>query len=59
MSQDELVENGRDAIEAIFGDTRVSMEQTRDDLEELRSDIDMKLSAVNQDIDRAHEERNR
>jgi hypothetical protein len=59
MSHDELMGDARDAIEKLFGDTSVAPEQTRESLEELRHEIDGKLEAINADIDRAHEQRNK
>ncbi len=42
----EKLKQAEKAIDAIFGDTSVSPEQTRDDLESLRDKIEMLLESL-------------
>lgn len=51
------LETARDAINAVFGDTSVSREETKRQLEELAADIDMNLQTMaDGEDDRAQEE---
>lgn len=43
-------EAAREAIDALFGDTKVEPQVTLDDLEELQSDIDSKIEALKIDL---------
>lgn len=46
-----LVEAARDAISAVFGDTRVSPDKTRESLEELKTEIQDSLNTLDSDDD--------
>jgi len=47
MSQEDLLEAAKDAINAVFGDTSVSRGDTREALKELRDDIEVMLETLN------------
>lgn len=49
MEDRSLVEKAIEAIEAVFGDTCVSPEVTKDSLEELRDEIDLRLDCLEAD----------
>lgn len=53
MSHEHLCEKAKEAIQAIHGDTSVSLEQTLDSLEELKGEIDILIDAVETDIENA------
>jgi hypothetical protein len=46
----QLVDTAEDAIKALFADTSVPPETTRDDLKSLRETIDGLIEGVNADI---------
>lgn len=49
MNDQSLLENAKEAIRKVFGDTSVSRESTRENLEELLSDIEAMLGALDFD----------
>jgi len=53
MSHEHLCEKAKTAIQAIHGDTSVSIEQTLNSLKDLRDEIDILIEAVETDIENA------
>ncbi len=45
-------ESASEAIDAVFGDTTVSRQETKDALEELAAQIEMKLQCLKDDAER-------
>jgi hypothetical protein len=48
-------EAAREAIDALFNDTKVEKQVTLDDLEELQGDIESKMDAIQADIEHEQE----
>lgn len=46
MSHDDLVEQAKDAINKVFGDTSVPRDQTRESLREIAGEIDIMLDTL-------------
>ena len=53
MSHKDLYEKALAAIQAVHGDTSVSLKQTLDSLEELNGEIEILVDAVEEDIERS------
>lgn len=51
MNHLELVEKAKAAIDAVMSDTSVSPQKTRDSLEELAAEIEIKIEALDGDIE--------
>lgn len=52
MNHDELKEKALKAVNAVFGDTSVSQQQTLDSLEEIASEIDTLATGIRADMAR-------
>ena len=53
MSHEHLCERAKEAIQAVHGDSSVSIEQTLDSLQDLRGEIDTLIDCVETDIENA------
>lgn len=53
MTHDELLEDAKKAISAVFGDRSVSPRTTIESLENMASDIDSMVDALENDLQRS------
>ena len=50
MTNEELLENARKAIEVLFSDTSVSVEMAIENLQSLRDEIEISIRALQADL---------
>ena len=50
MTNEQLLENARKAIEELFSDTSVSVERAIENLQSLKDEIDVNMTALEADL---------